>query len=52
MWYELKKLIEKWACTHDMEFKGISVEDGFFGRYRKYMFKCRKCGKIVWTKSL
>lgn len=53
MWKALIKLVEKWACMHDMELiRDITVNDDFIGTYHKYMFKCRKCGKIVWTKSL
>ena len=53
MWKALIKLVEKWACTHDMELiKEIRVDDNFFGTYHKYMFMCRKCGKIKWTKSI
>lgn len=53
MWQPLIKLVEKWACMHDMELiKEIYVDDKSLGIYYKYMFKCRKCGKIKWTKSL
>ena len=38
---------------HDMELvKEITVNDNFFGTYHKFMFICRKCGKIKWTKSI
>lgn len=48
MWKALIKLVEKWACRHDMELiKVIKVEDDLIGSYYKYLFKCRKCGKIV-----
>ena len=53
MWKALIKLVEKWACMHDMELiKDIYVTDTWLGTYHKYMFKCRKCGKITWTKSI
>lgn len=46
MWQALIKLVEKWACMHDMELiRDITVNDDFIGTYHKYMFKCRKCGK-------
>lgn len=52
MWKALIKLVEKWACMHDMELiREIRVDDNFFGTHHRYMFKCRKCGKIVWTNS-
>ena len=52
MWKALIKLVEKLACMHDMELiRDIKVNDEIVGEYYKYMFKCRKCGKIVWTDS-
>ena len=46
----IKKLLEKWSCKHDWElFKHIKVYDEFSNDIpcgHKYIFICKKCGKI------
>lgn len=46
----IKKLLEKWSCKHELEFfKHIKVYDGFSNDMpcgHKYIFICKKCGKI------
>lgn len=48
----IKKLIEKWACTHD--YKEVKqITDKFEGRICGYTFiyKCTKCGKFKTIKT-
>ena len=46
----LFQLLEKWACKHEWSTcRKVNVYDEFDERlpvYTKYMFVCRKCGKI------
>lgn len=46
----LFQLLEKWACKHEWStYRKADVYDEFGDRfpiYAKYMFICRKCGKI------
>lgn len=48
----IKNLINKWSCHHEwVREETIEVDDGFFGSYHKFLFICKKCGKIKWTSS-
>lgn len=49
MTQEQKDLLLKDLCAR-LPYN-IKVYDEIVGEYYKYMFKCRKCGKIVWTDS-
>lgn len=46
----LKRLLNKWTCCHEwVEYKKINVyEDGYgdIPVYYKYLFICKKCGKM------
>ena len=51
----INKLLEKWMCKHDWDlFKHIKVYDEFskdMASGHKYIFICKKCGKIKKVKS-
>lgn len=47
MWKALIKLVEKWACMHDMELiKDILVIDDLFGTYHKYCLSVANVAKL------
>ena len=51
MWKALIKLVEKLGCTHEWkEIKEFTVHSDF-GTYYKFLFVCKKCGKLKWIKS-
>lgn len=48
----LKKLIDKWACSHDWELvKEVPVNTDFGGMYISLIFVCKKCGKFIIIKT-
>ena len=52
MWKALIALIEKLSCKHEWkEVKEITVYDDLRGTYYKYLFVCKKCGKLKWLTS-
>lgn len=42
MWQALIKLVEKWACMHDMKF----VTEKYENFHTRQVYVCTKCGKI------
>ena len=46
----IKKLIDKWACHHVWELKG-TIKLYWEGEHynNKFLFICRKCGKMKWV---
>lgn len=42
MWQALIKLVEKWACMHDMKL----VTDVYENGCTQQIYVCSKCGKI------
>jgi len=48
----IKKLIEKWACTHDYkQVKQITETDGDETSGYIFIYKCTKCGKFKTVKT-
>ena len=48
----IKELISKLSCHHEWRLdKEIRVCDDFGGSYWKFLYICKKCGKITWIKS-